>query len=156
MSELLSRGARDPRVRNGTQRNPGVSDSPAWGSYRGDRDPSGPGPHQGRAGLETLLRMSPEDGARPPGTSGKISPRAPQIRSHNATLGRKRETVCMYGATAGKLLGHLEGDRDGRSIHHLAEGLWISERLLLQLLPKVEAGKGLQAVHLWASQGEVW
>ena len=44
----------------------------------------------------------------------------------------------MYGARQESFSGRLEGDRDGGGIHHLAEGLWISESLLLQLLPKVE------------------
>lgn len=120
--------------------NPGVSDSPAWGSRpRGDRDPSKLGPHQAELGLETLLRMSPEDGARPPGDKRwKDQPQGPPNRESQPNRWEEKETVCMYGARQESFSGHLEGDRDGRSIHHLAEGLWISERLLLQLLPKVE------------------
>ena len=47
--------------------NPGVSDSLARGSRpTGGGDPSKLGPHQEELGLETLQRVSPEDGARPP------------------------------------------------------------------------------------------
>ena len=120
--------------------NPGVSDSPARGSRpRGGREPSKPGPHQAELDLETLRRVSPEGGAQPPADKWwKDQPQGPPKRESQPTPWEEKGTVCMYGARQESFSGHLEGDRDGGGIHHLAEGLWISESLLLQLLPKVE------------------
>lgn len=75
-----------------------MSDSPARGSRpTGGGDPSKLGPHQAELGLETLRRVSPEDGARSPeDKQWKDQPQGPQNVSHNPTLGRKKGLcVCM-------------------------------------------------------------
>lgn len=117
-----------------------MSDSPARGSRpTGGGDPSKLGPHQAELGLETLRRVSPEDGARPPmDKQWKDQPQGSPKRESQPNPWEEKGTVCMYGARQKSFSGHLEGARDGGGIHHLAEGLWISERLLLQLLPKVK------------------